>query len=399
MSSPGSSSPFSLQPLRRPALWRRLFRRVKARQSVAALNNVLARARRPSQVTEKEVARALKGYPCDPRVRFPEAAADLYRAYLLWCVGDRRLDTAEIDELLHLKRLLRLNDTVVDRIFVQVVGKVYEGAVAEVMADAKVDSTERSLLQALRARLSLSPEIADKIYQQQGKDWLDSRLDQALSDDRLSPDEEEELGEIARSLDLEVELDSATREKLVRCRMFWVVENRELPRTVADIPLDPGEVCHLALQARWFHDRPVARAGRREPGPVRERRARERYWRCRDVYWSKERERQAPTRVDLAGADDGGRVYVTDRRVVLVGSKRRETIRLDEILEMDPAENGVAVQRRSGSRPFIGFGKGAEVFALVLERLVRESESMSRSDGPASGEAISDPARTPGGSR
>ena len=66
-----------------------------------------------------------------------------------------------------------------------------------------------------------------------------------MADERLSPEEEKELREISKSLNLEVNIDQNTQELLNKYRLFWQIENGAIPVISAPIILQKSENCYF----------------------------------------------------------------------------------------------------------------------------------------------------------
>jgi hypothetical protein len=76
-----------------------------------------------------------------------------------------------------------------------------------------------------------------------------ARLREAIADRRFSVHEAQELGQLASSLGVQVEMDKATRSALERFAPLWKFENWKLPIVTAPIALGQGEVCHFSCAA------------------------------------------------------------------------------------------------------------------------------------------------------
>lgn len=92
-----------------------------------------------------------------------DARHTLYREYLRYCLADRHLSEEEMNELAHLRALLRIDAADADLTYRRLAREIYSRTVEEVLADARIDEDERAFLENLRAELSLPDAIAENI--------------------------------------------------------------------------------------------------------------------------------------------------------------------------------------------------------------------------------------------
>ena len=362
------TAPFTIQPSLKPGLLDRVLRRrSQAASALREINNLLACAPRPSGVSHEDLCRIAEAYQLDPSLRCARQLQEMYATYLQHCLSDWPMSDEEVEDLAHLKRLFGLSDTEVGQIHDQVAERVYGESVAAAMADGRLSAEEHAFLRKLRTELRLSDEIANQITSRHAQHRLGEHLNEALADQRLSPGEERELYAIARSFGTVLETDEQTRNALHHYRLYWLIENGHLPEEVnPGIHLERGEVCHAIYDVDWYKMRtPVRRVNRRERS-TRVRIAIALTHRLGTVS-------AQPVTEDVMKPIDSGRVFLTNQRLIFRGGQKHVTVALKRILRFTPFSNGVAVQRKFGKSLFLRLGKNADLFALTLERIIRES--------------------------
>ena len=119
----------------------------------------------------------------------------------------------------------------------------------DVLADDRATPEERAALADLASRLRLPDELARRLYGDAAGARVRARLREAIADRRFSVHEAQELGQLASSLGVQVEMDKATRSALERFAPLWKFENWKLPIVTAPIALGQGEVCHFSCAA------------------------------------------------------------------------------------------------------------------------------------------------------
>jgi hypothetical protein len=178
----------------------------------------------------------------------------------------------------------------------------------------------------------------------------------ALSDERISPDEERELEDLAVHLGVRIEYDEKTKSILDRYRLYWLIENGEIPKIETAVPLGRGEQCYFTADANWCELHAITKSAR--------------YGSLRDQSdEGDEVQRQIFQEMEVK---DSGRIYLTNKRILFSGSKRQRTIPITSVKDFGPMENGIQIHRKTGPHPFLQFELSVDVFSLMLARILRD---------------------------
>lgn len=70
-----------------------------------------------------------------------------------------------------------------------------------------------------------------------------------------------------------------------------------------------------------------------------------------------------------------GNLYLTNKRIIFTGSKKNSNIRFEKILSITPYADGVEIDKEAGKTPLLQLAEKADVFCIILERLLRERNS------------------------
>ncbi len=86
---------------------------------------------------------------------------------------------------------------------------------------------------------------------------------------------------------------------------------------------------------------------------------------------------EEPEHLETSGAPevvpvDAGKVYLTDRRLLFNGEKEEIGIPLGQIADFVVVEGGVHIHRKRGKNPFLKLELGADIFTLMLARLLQD---------------------------
>ncbi|MGH8003677.1 MAG: hypothetical protein ACRECJ_03000 [Limisphaerales bacterium] len=362
------SFPFQKKPLLAPTFFQRLFSRQPKENIIIEINNLLAQ-RGFHKTLAEEIWGIFEKYKVDLKSKFSTGFLEqFYRDYLVYCLQDKHLSDEEISSLVRLKTLLALNDHSVSRIHNDVASVVYKKTMEEAIADGRLELEEKSFLEKLQTNLQLPDEILKRISEATRRDFMDRFLKSITQDQRLSPEEETELSSIAKSLSIDVQYDSAGKALLDKYRLFWLIENGELPFVLADINLQRGEKCYLFSHVDWYEYRRITKRIRYSGPTMRIKIVKGVYWRMGDLGIQKVSE-------DILMKIDSGKIYITDKRLIFNGGLKNATIQHSKILDIIPYQNGIQVEKSSGKSPFLQFHSNVDVFAMILERVVRDYNS------------------------
>lgn len=293
------------------------------------------------------------------RKKFGYELETFYRRFLERCLADRVLSTEEKKALHQLKLLFGLNDSVVNRIHDEASQSIYQRSVDHALSDGNLDPEEATFLRTVQQDLKLPEDVAQRIFRNRASEIVERTLVRALSDQRLSPDEEEELDLLVHSMGAQLEIDENTREILDRYRLYWLIDNGEIPAIEAPVSMKNGEKCYFSADASWCEWKTSTRSvryGATEPddnGGLPDEHIQ------REVFHE-----MIPI--------DSGRLYLTNQRLIFSGDKRSRSIPMDRINDFLPMQNGIYIHRKSGRNPFLQFALGVDVFSHMLARTLRD---------------------------
>lgn len=356
---------YSLKPVPARGLKDRLLGVHYDEHAAAAINNLLASRPSVRDVTAAEVAGVAAKHGVRSLVAFAHETKRLYEVYLRHCLADAAFSASEIEDLNHLMHILGLTESGVRHIHVAVGEEIYREAAADAVAGGSLGSGARQRLQQLRAELELDNDTADGILRATFHDLYDAYLQTAISDQRLSPEEDAELARIARNLGFAVDHDGATRSLLDRYRLYWRIDNADLPVRDVSITLQRGEVAHFLTPSVLYERKKVTRTVAYTGLTVRVPIVAGLSWRAGAI---------APLRLtseEVRPVDDGT-LHLTSKRLVFVGTRQTTTIPLNRVLNFTPYDDGLEISKTSGKNPLIGGVNDAAILHRMLTRCLVE---------------------------
>jgi len=359
------ASPFARQALKKRSLIRRIIKRDPKYNCVIEIRNLLAMGQPRETLTSEIIADIAQRYHVRLGRAFRKEFLEIYSEYLTYCLKDKFLSETELGELQHLKRTLCLRTSDVETVREATVNDIYRESVIQAIADGRLDANERFFLQRLQENLQLPQETATSILKNASERRYQDYLANAIQDERLSPEEEKELDAIPHSLSVQVELEESVRSALEKMKLYWAIENSELPELQVGVRLQRSERCYLTGACEWCENRRVTRRIRYGGPTLRIKIAKGVYWRAGDLGIGTQSE-------DVLTPIDSGNYYLTNKRVIFVGSKCNKTVRLPKILDIRPFDNGVHIFKETGKPPFLMFRDNMDIFAIMLTRLLDE---------------------------
>jgi hypothetical protein len=350
-----------LEPL---SLWDKLKGNKPTKNAVIEINNLLSE-RALLDVSQLDIQAILDQYGLNLYKDFDDGSLrELYKKYLRYCFEDNHLDEDEIRRLRHLKRLLGLTDKAVEIANHQICQEVYERELDAALQDLRLDEKELTFLKNLQNKLQLPQSWVESLYHHKAQSIIVQFIKGAIADERLSPDEEEELKALIEHLDVEPQLDEGTQAELAKYRLFWQIENGELPPVYVPIKLKSEEHSYFLTDVDVFEER---KNGKEEilPNALRVKLTRSDYWRC---------ELNIPFEIDesLWKPLCRGKVYITNQRLILREKEQEKSIRLQQIRDFSIYPNGVMFYREKQKRLFLLTAENTDVFSMILGRILRE---------------------------
>lgn len=357
-------NPFKTKDLKKPSFFRKLLGVKPKENGIIEINNLLAEKELES-ITVDEVQAVITDYKLKLDEQLRSQLCQLYERYLTYCLKDKLLSDSEIDELKRLKELLGLNDKEIEEIHKRTIGKIYKTEVDKAIEDRKLDDEEVKFLKKLQNELKLPDEIVSDIYKKSSQKLLEKFIADALSDEKLSPEEEKELATICENLNVELQLDEKTQAVLDKYKLFWQIENGDIPIIDVPINIQKSERCYFHTQCEWFEQRRVTKRLKYSGPTMRLKIAKGLYWRAGDLGVQRISE-------DVWKKIDAGDLFLTNKRLIFMGAKGNKRIRLNKILDFTAYQNGVDIQKETGKSPFIAFEENTDIFSIILGRAISE---------------------------
>lgn len=366
------AAPFEPLPVPRSSFLDRLIGRPPPVAAAEAdVLNFFAHARSVRQVNRTHLASIQQRYGFDPRIALVPLLESIFRRYFSFCVSDELLTDREVEDLVHLKQLFEMPDTVAREIHDAIAGPHFQAAVERRLAAGPPTPETIDFLERLQDRLLLSDRYVAGILHEIAESIVREAEQRALDSKGLSADEARELIALAQSLGIEWPASESDGHILDRMRRYWAIANTTLPAVGTDLPLRDGEYLHLRVpQSEWHAVTRVSNVvdHRAERGSFAQD--------SLQIFNSDPHETvfsQQLTTSEALTPVDAGELFITNRRLRFRGRNTERRIEFGDILAIEQRDHQLWLTVPDGRRIVLTLARDTDLAFLLLTRLLRET--------------------------
>lgn len=356
---------FKTATLTERSFLQKLFNQQPLENAVKEVNNLLA-SKPILQTSPVDIEEIERKYKVNIEEEFKLNTEEFYAVYLNYRLNDKSLSDDEINELKHLKTILRLNDKSIENLHSRIGEIIYKQSFEEVISDGRLTEKEETFLNKLENELRLPKELAKKISNETRYNYMSNYVAQIVADQRLSPEEEKEMTAIAASLNIEVKLDEENKAIFDKLKKYWALEHLELEGLDTEIVLQKAEKCFVVIDNVNWHELRSVRQRVNYSGYSTSFKV------AKGFYLRSGSYKPQSYSTDEMKLIDSGTLYLTNKRIIFTGLKKNSNIKLDKILNITPYTDGLEIAKETGKSPMLILPERPDVFCIILERLLRE---------------------------
>lgn len=356
---------YEIEEFKKPGFIQKALRKKPKENSLQELKKLI-NEKGIINVTGQDITDICKKYKINFTTEFENDLLSLYTQYLEYCIEDRIIDENEINALKHFRNLLNLNEYKTNLILNEMVSKIFKIELDAVLNDNKLNQEENDYLNYLKNSLLIPDKLFADLYKEKANSKIMEFLEDSLSDQQLSPEEENNLKELAKSLGIKLELDENSKAILEKYKLYWQVQNAEIPRIKVDINLNKEEYCYFRTGINWMETRRITKKINYGGPMISFRIAKGLYWRAGSLNIQR-------ISNDVLTHIDSGVIYLTNKRLIFIGSKSSKNIQLKKILDFNVYKNGFEIIKDTGKSPFLNFENNTDYFNMILSRLLDEN--------------------------
>ena len=356
---------FQKKELFKPNLFQRIFKQNPPENALIEINNLLA-SKRIVEVSVEDVSAIGEKYKLNLYQTFQKNFLEMYAAQLKFALLDNKLTNEELDDLRALKEILGLQQFQVNSIHEKLAGEIYRREVLGSVGDGKITNEEKNSLKKLEAELCISKDLEKRISDEVKSTYVEQFIDGIIKSGSYSPQEEEDIKILAKNLNYDLKISSSQQNTLNRLKLIWVIENGELQTIDVPINLTSNEKCFFTKVAKWYQYKTVTQRIN-YAGPTARIRI------CKGVSYRIGSARVQRVTSEVLSPIDAGTMYVTNKRVILLGARKTSSIRLNKIVSYTPYSNGIEIFKDTGKSMTVTFDTDMDLFNLLFSRILRES--------------------------
>ena len=358
------SSPFSYIELKKPSFFQKITGSRLRENAINEINNLLS-TKSILEIDSTEILQIADKYNINFVKEFSDRFIEFYEVYLKQCLKDSLLSEVEIQELNHLKNLLALTDPEVSNLHNRISGDIYKKNYEDVIKDGEISEAERYFLDKIQSNVVLPFEVVNKISGDARDLYLQSQFKEITSDEKISPTEWEEAEKIAKNLNAQLSFNGDSKMQLEKYKLYWLIENGELPEKQVELNLPENEICFFSINADWLELRTVNKGYNYGGIGYRIKIMKGVYYRMGNINLKK------ITSEELQVIDTGT-VYLTNKRIIFTGSRKNTNIKLNKILSITPYSDGVGIEKDTGKSPIIRVSFNADILTRTLGRMIND---------------------------
>ena len=355
---------FNQKLLQKQSVLQKLLKKQPTGNFLIEINNLLA-SKSISEITKLEITQIASRYTKNVAKNNLDKLYNLYSDYFIFCLKDKSLSQEEIKNLKHLKEILDLKESQVDKIHNQIAGAIFKKNVRELISDGSITREGEEFLINLQKNLLLSDDFAKEIIKNVKGSFIQEFLDKIISDGRLSPEKENRFLQICKNLNIEAAFSEKDKMLLEKYRLYWILENEEIPTIAVPISLTKQEKCHFQTHVVWYEKRTVTqRINYRGPTVsikimkgLRYRAGSFQPQRITSEEWK---------------MIDNATLYLTNRRLIIVGANKSNNIIFSKILSFTPYSDGIEISKDSGRPLLLKFAHDIDIFSIILSRFLND---------------------------
>jgi hypothetical protein len=237
--------------------------------------------------------------------------------------------------------------------------RAFKKGLKKAAADGVVTRAEAQALEAM----GVDREFADKAKTEQYQKAIAPIMKEIKKTLRISADQEAQLVQIARNLDIDASFD----DTFMMCRELWAAENGEevrLSPVEADVMLQKGEVCYLNQPATWAQIKTVKTRAGYSGFSTSIRLMKGVSYRVGNI---------APyfTSAEQLVRKDVGTLYLTSKRLFFVGGNGSTSVNLSRIGGIEAHVDGIEVTKDRGANDaFLMPQLPSEFCAMAVQQLL-----------------------------
>jgi len=359
--------PFIQKELIEPRGIEKILKKVPEENFLIDLNNLLAE-KSLDEVFPDQIQIISQKYKLqNASEKFNSELLQMLNEFLSEHLGKRWSKFNDFQSAMKMKEILGISDLDFGREYRPKAKEVFRTQVSDTLNRTKKrDDEEDAQFELLRTQLGLTENDSIAVLTEVLSSIIHNALDNLVQDNKYSPDEKEAFEKLCHQLNVNSSFDDATKKRLDELEKFWQIENGVLPEYETDIILQKNEICHYKGFAKMYETRKKTKNVQYSGPVVRFKITKSLYYRAAKMRVNRETQ-------DMMTLIDSGNLYVTNKRILFVGSKNTKTIAYTQIINLEPYIDGVEIIKSAGYSPTFQLDNaGGELLTATIVRIIQD---------------------------
>lgn len=360
--------PFREKPRIEPNVIEKMMKKIPQKNFLVDLNNYLANSNF-DQLSHDQVIEFEKKYGVKDSVhKYNTEMIEIFRDFLNFNLGNESMPNNDRSSANIFQNFLGFSDEGFKQIYMPIAKEKFKIKIQKIIQETlNVGREEEKLIEEYRTLFGIDEEIRDEIKFEVTNSLVKDYYDKMIADERVSPDEIAYAEQLAKNLNVSVNMSEESKSTLERFKKLWIIENGDLPIITPEIMLPKNEVCYLKSSVNLYENRKVTkRVGYAGP-TARVKIMKGVYFRAGNVGVTRQTE-------DTLTNIDSGNLYITNKKILFKGNIVNKTYRYNQIIDIIPYSDGLELVKDTGKSPtFISLDESGEIIASTIARVMKDN--------------------------
>lgn len=263
----------------------------------------------------------------------------VYKLALKEYISSNKIDLQKLKELSEIELKFSLSKGFTKRINNKYLVPLIKQSARELIFSNSFTKNKKEIIEKIPSIICLDSKVIQRIMKNQSIEYFYYKKNLAIEDQRITPEEEKELISIAKKLNLseeDIHLSSVEERQLALYKLYYEIEQGNLPDINSSVPLTKGEICHYESPATRIESkkRVVGYQGRSSGVSVRI---------AKGVTVRTGSFRGHPITQEYE-IEHNGTLTITNKRLIFVSRTKGFTAPIQNIVGLEGYSNGIGIQ-------------------------------------------------------
>lgn len=341
----------------------KLLNQLPVENAIIELNNLLA-TRSPRQITSQNIRKIEEKYKVSLSQEFMLNLQEFYAVYLNFILSNAELDDEKEAELYHFQTIMRLDSNAVAMLKEKVGAIAFKCILNDNLKRKVANPSQERKLKAVKEYCLLPDLTVEKVSIEVYTNHIAQYIKRCINRMKYSAEEELELNTLFDTLNIHLPLKKEVSDQLKKLKHYAKLESEELSAVSVDEPLQKNEVCYGVFEkVKWFECVTNKQSKLKVDFEKKAERAKKIHLHSRHVSVFGNQYRLK--------LKDTGRLLITNKRVLLIGSSKTSNIRLEKITDFNAYIDGAEILKDTGNDVVLNIQKESDIFSIILSRLLK----------------------------